>query len=357
MARQRSVPLLLLVALSGAAHAVPAAAQADGAGLDRYLTAQAADHGFHGSVLVTRGGKVLLRKGYGFANLELRVPNAPEAKFRIGSVTKQFTAMAIMILQEQGKLKVQDQISVHLADLPAAWKPLTIHQLLSHTSGLMHSWELPGFSETMMVPSTMAATLERFRDRPLLSTPGTKYHYSGLGYFLLAGIIERASGLSYGDFLQQQIFGPLGMRDTGEDRQGPILANRASGYRPVEGGFENDTPIDMPLLTGGGNLYSTIDDLGKWDRALAAGKLISKSSYEAMYTPVLNNYGYGWIVARQADGKRALSHSGGTPGFRAVIRRFVDDDTSIIILSNVAGQQLGPITRQLTESLGLRFGQ
>lgn len=357
MARRRPAPVLLLAALFGAAVAAPVAAQPGASGLDQYLTAQATDHGFNGSVLVTKAGKVILRKGYGFANLELRVPNAPETKFRIGSVTKQFTAMAIMILQEQGKLKVQDPISAHLTDLPAAWKPITIHQLLSHTSGLMHSWELPGFTETMMVPSTRAATIDRFRDKPLLSVPGTKYHYSGLGYFLLAGIIEHASGVSYGDFLQQHVFGPLGMRDTGEDRQGPILTHRASGYRPVEGGFENDAPIDMPLLTGGGNLYSTIDDMGKWDRALAAGKLISKASYEAMYTPVLNNYGYGWIVARQADGKRTLTHSGGTPGFRALILRFVDDDTSIIILSNVAGTQLGPITRHLAEVLGLRFGQ
>ncbi len=281
--------------------------------LDGYMTARAKSQFFSGSVLVTRDGRDLLRKGYGFANVELRVPNNPDTKFRIGSMTKQFTAMSIMILQEQGKLTVRDTIGKLLPDMPPSWQPITVHQLLTHTSGLMHSWELPGFSETMMVPSTPDQTLARFKDKPLLSKPGEKFHYSGLGYFILARIIEKVSGKPYGMFLREQIFDPLAMNDTGEDSQAPILTHRASGYRRDGERLENAPPIYVQLLTGGGNLYSTVDDLSKWDRALNAGRLISKPSYESMYTASKENYAYGWAVSTEGNRKR-IEHGGDVPG-------------------------------------------
>ena len=334
-ARDLTIRVFLIVLFS-TVFAASTRAQDTATKLDEYLMTKASSQLFSGSVLVTRAGSNILRKGYGFANLEHRVPNTPETKFRLGSITKQFTAMAIMILQEQGKLSVQDTIAKHLPDVPPSWQPITIHQLLTHTSGLMHSWELPGFRQTMMVPSTPDETIARYKDKPLLSKPGEKFHYSGLGYFQLAQIIEELSGKPYGTFLREQIFDPLKMNDTGEDRQAPILAHRASGYRRVGEKLEHALPIDMPLLTGGGNLYSTIDDLSKWDQALNAGLLISKASYEAMYTPFKENYAYGWVVRTERNRKQ-IQHGGGVSGFSTTIRRFPDDGVCIIVLSNHPG--------------------
>ena len=302
--RDLTIRILVIVLFSTMVTA-SSRAQDTATKVDEYLTTKTRSQLFTGSVLVTRDGRNILRKGYGFANLEHRVLNTPETKFRLGSITKQFTAMAIMILQEQGKLSVQDTIAKHLPDAPASWQPITIHQLLTHTSGLMHSWDLPGFEQTQMVPSTPDQTLARFKDKPLLSKPGEKFHYSGLGYFILAKMIEKISGIPYGTFLRQQIFDPLKMNDTGEDRQAPILAHRASGYIRDGERLENASPIDMPLLTGGGNLYSTIDDLSKWDQALNAGLLLSKASYRMMYTPFKENYAYGWFVRTERTVKES----------------------------------------------------
>lgn len=337
-----SVSLTVLISMGATASTHP---QDTATKLDEYLTTKATSQLFSGSVLVARGDGNILRKGYAFANLEHRVPNTPETKFRLGSLTKQFTAMAILILQEQGRLSVQDTIAKHLPNAPASWHPITVHQLLTHTSGLMHSWDLPGFERTQMVPSTLDQTIARFTDQPLLSQPGEKFHYSGLGYFVLAKLIETVSGVPYATFLREQILDPLKLNDTGEDRQAPLLTHRASGYIRDGEGLVNAPPIDMALLTGGGNLYSTVDDLAKWDRALKAGRLLSRASYSAMYTPFNENYGYGWFVGTERSRKR-IEHDGGVPGFSTTIRRFPDDGVCIIVLSNF-GEDVGPIAADL----------
>ena len=335
-----SLTVLISTAVAASAHPQDTATK-----LDEYLIRKATGQIFSGSVLVAGSDGNILRKGYGFANLEHRVPNTPETKFRLGSLTKQFTAMAILILQEQGKLSVQDTIGKHLPGAPASWHPITVHQLLTHTSGLMHSWDLPEFEQTQMVPSTLDQTIARFTDQPLLSQPGEKFHYSGLGYFVLAKLIETVSGVPYGTFLRQQILDPLTLNDTGEDRQAPLLTHRASGYIRDGERLVNAPPIDMALLTGGGNLYSTVDDLAKWDRALTAGLLLSKASYRTMYTPFKDNYGYGWFVRTERSRKR-IDHDGGVPGFSTTIRRFPDDRVCIIVLSNL-GEDVEPIAADL----------
>ncbi len=344
--------LLIVIALFSMVFAASTRAQDTAHKLNEYLMTKASAQLFGGSVLVTEAGSNLLRKGYGFANLEHRVPNTPETKFRLASITKQFTAMAIMILQEQGKLSVHDAIAKHLPDVPRSWQPITVHQLLTHTAGLMHSWELPDFTQTMVVPSTPDQTIARYKDKPLLSKPGEKYHYSGLGYFLLAQIIEKLSGNPYGTFLREQIFAPLKMNDTGEDRQAPILAHRASGYRGPWTALENAPPIHMGLLTGGGNLYSTIDDLAKWDEALTAGLLISKASYEAMYTPFKEHYAYGWRVETRDPlgaerGRKRFVHGGNISGFDTVIMRFPNERVSIIVLSNFTATEIDQVASDL----------
>jgi CubicO group peptidase (beta-lactamase class C family) len=330
---------------------VPCSAQDVSVKLAGYMEQKAEQDEFSGTVMVTKDGNTLLSSGYGWANREHQVPNSPQTKFRIGSVTKQFTAMAILILQEQGKLSVEDRIARHIPDPPALWSDITIHQLLTHTSGIMHSWPLPDWNTTMMQPATLAETINRFKKQPLLFNPGEDYTYSGVGYFILAQVVECVSGQSYEIFLQQHIFDPLGMRDTGVDVYTRILPHRASGYIRTDGQIENAPYIYMPILTGGGNLYSTAIDLTKWDRALAAGKLISEASYRCMYTPVRNNYGYGWTIRPRA-GHTEITHSGGVPGFRTTILRVPEESACVVLFTNIMDESQGktlPIARDLMD--------
>ena len=258
-----TVALLFLTGMAGAAtpqRDVDVAARADA-----YIKTA----GIQGSVLLATHGKVILAKGYGLANIELGVPNKPETKFRLASITKQFTAAAILQLQQRGKLRVTDAIAAYIPGTPTAWKAITIHQLLTHTSGIpsftggdtaqAHAWERPG---------ARLAFIQRFRDRPLEFSPGERFHYSNAGYFLLGVIIEQVSGLKYEDFLRQHIFEPLQMSDTGYDWPATILTNRASGYsKGADGKVINADFIDMGEPFAAGSLYSTVLDLYKWDRA------------------------------------------------------------------------------------------
>ncbi len=331
-------------ALAVALGTLPASAQTLADRLDAVVT----EAGFDGSVIVTRAGATVFARGYGLADRARDVPNTPETIFRIGSVTKEFTAMAVMILQDRGRLDTHDSVGRYVPGLPAAWQALTIHQILTHTSGLMHSWALPGFTETMARPTTLDETLARFYDQPLLFEPGTDYAYSGLGYFLLAKLIEQVSGQDYGDFMDREIFEPLGMTHTGADHPGLAPKGRALGYvRSDSGGTITDAPaIYVPVLTGGGNLYSTVGDLATWDRALADHRLISRKAYEEMYRPELRNYAYGWQLGA-IEGHPVLQHSGGLPGFNAFNLRLPDDGIDIVVLSNVAPTPVAKIAHQL----------
>jgi len=292
-----------------------------------------------GSVIVTRDGETVLSAGYGMANLEQGVPNAPSTKFRIGSITKQFTSMAIMILQDRGRLRVEDRVGAHLESVPETWQLLTLHQLLTHTSGIMHSWALPGFAETMAVPTTLDETLERFFEQPLVFAPGTDYRYSGVAYFLLAKIVEEVSGQTYEAFLDTEIFTPTGMRDSGADVPGPILLNRASGYvRSLDGTIENAPDIFLAILTGGGNLFSTTEDLARWDVALSSHSFVSEAAYAALYRPERESYGYGWRIG-ELRGHRTLAHGGGLPGFNAFILRIPSEKICVVVLTNETPSQ------------------
>jgi CubicO group peptidase (beta-lactamase class C family) len=331
ISRQAPFRMLGLLLLGLATSAIPVHGQDLTTLLDDYL--KEAD--FSGSVMVTKDGVGLLSSGYGMANRELAVPNSPSTKFRIGSITKQFTAMGILILQDRGQLRVEDQVGDHVPDVPESWRDLTIHQLLTHTSGIMHSWDLPGFAETMMIPASLDGTLTRFHDRALLFEPGTQFQYSGVGYFLLAKVIEVVSGQTYAEFLREEIFSPLGMHDTGADRPEDLLDQRASGYvQDDDGQIRNAPYIYVPILTGGGNLYSTVEDLARWDRALRAHRLISDDAYASFYRPELNDYANGWRVG-EWEGYWAVRHSGGLPGFNAFILRIPDEDLCVVVLSNL----------------------
>jgi len=304
---------------------------------------------FSGAVLVSKGGAVVFEAAKGMADRASGRGNTPETQFRIGSVTKQFTAMGVLILQDRGRLDVNDPVGRHVPGLPEAWRKLTIHQLLTHTSGLMHSWALPGFRETMARPTTLDQTLARFFDQPLLFEPGSGFQYSGVGYFLLAKLIERVSGQSYGDFLRVEIFEPLGMKDTGADDPTRPLPRLAQGYdREKDGSIRTADEICVPLLAGGGDLHSTVGDLARWDRALAGHQLVSERAYAAMYRPERESYGYGWRIG-EVVGHEALSHTGGLPGFSAYNLRFPEDGIDVIVLSNHSAAAVGKLGQELAK--------
>ncbi|MCU0246739.1 MAG: serine hydrolase [Bryobacter sp.] len=309
---------------------------------DSYLAKEAAARRFSGTVLVARDGKVLFAKGYGMANLELDVPNKAETKFRLGSVTKQFAAAAILKLEEAGKLKVEDLISKYIDGCPEAWSKITIHHLLSHTSGIHNFTNDADYPKSWMLPSRPQETMKRFRDKPLEFQPGEKWQYSNSGYILLAVIIEKASGMKYEDYLRQTIFDPLGMKDSGTDAWEPILKNRATGYTLRGGQWVNAPYHDMTIPIGGGDLYSTVLDLVKWDQALYGTALLAEASKAKMFQPVKENYGYGWAITTW-EGRKVIEHGGGINGFSTSIKRFPEDRTLVVVLGNADFLRTGAI--------------
>lgn len=317
----------------------------------KFMSFVVEEYDFTGSVLVRKNSETIYTAGFGLANIELNVPNTPQTKFRIGSVSKQFTAMAIMILAENKKLRLDDPINKYFAQPVDAWKAITIHHLLNHTSGLMHSWELDEFRENLPKPMTLVEVLDLFKPQPLLTEPGSSFHYSGVGYFILAHIIQSVTDSTYESYLRSEIFMPLGMDDTGSDDYFRILAKRADGYTRTSDGLQNASPIYMPNLLGGGSLYSTVLDLAKWDQALQEGKLLSAEGYKSMFTPGLENYGYGWrIYYKQNYG--VIEHTGSVNGFHAYIRRIPDRKLAIIVLTNESTSESWELVTDGLEKIG-----
>ena len=322
--------------------------------LTKHMAAAAEKDGFSGSVLVTKDGQPLLSQGYGFANREYEIRNTPQTKFRIGSVTKQFTAMAVMILQERGKLKVDDPISKYLDDAPQAWDGITIHHLLCHTSGIPSYTGFPQMmSRTVRLPATVDEVIATFKDKTLEFQPGEQFAYSNSGYHVLGKIIEKASGQDYETFLREAILQPLELNDTGYDHAATLLPRRASGYSRTPKGLTNAPYIDMSWPYAAGAIYSTVEDLARWDQALSSGKLVGPESYQAMYTPVKQNYGYGWTI-RQRDGHQEISHNGGIHGFSSSLVRYPADKVCVVVLSNVIP---APTDRLAHELAGIVLGE
>jgi len=308
------------------------------AAIDRYLSGEVAGRRFMGSVLVSRQGEVLFEKGYGYANAEWKIPNDPQTKFRLGSITKQFTATLILQLQEQGKLKVTDGICKYLDPCPPTWSLVTVHHLLSHTGGVPSYTEDPSARPAMLQPQKLDDIVARFRKKPLDFAPGKEFHYSNSGYFLLGLIIEKVTGKAYEKVLEEQILEPLGMQDSGYDHTTPLLPNRASGYRfaPNRVDLENADYADMSWPYSAGGLYSTVRDLEKWNEALYTDKILPQATLARMWTPVMQNYGYGWMISSPTPDfdHRQVGHGGSINGFSTYISRFPDDKLAVIVLSN-----------------------
>jgi CubicO group peptidase (beta-lactamase class C family) len=301
---------------------------------------------FMGSVLVARDGKVVLSKGYGAANLEWDVPNSPSAKFRLGSITKQFTAACILLLEERGKLKVEDPVKKYMPDAPAAWDKVTIFHLLTHTSGIPSFTGFPDYHSTEAIPSTPEQLVARFRDKPLEFQPGEKWNYSNSGYVLLGYLIEKISHQSYSQFVQENIFNPLGMKDSGYDSNSAVILHRASGYEPGDKGPTNAGYIDMSIPLSAGALYSTTEDLLRWEQALMGGKLLSAASLQKMTTPFKSDYAFG-LVVRTANGHKVIEHGGGIEGFNTFLAYYPEDKLTVVVLANLGGQAPEDIASKL----------
>jgi len=301
---------------------------------------------FMGAVLVTKDGKPLVDKGYGYANLEWRVPDSPTTKFRLGSLTKQFTAVSILLLEERGQLKTDDPVKRYLPDAPAAWDKITVFNLLTHTSGIPSFTDFPDYKTSEATPATPEQLMARFRDKPLEFQPGDRWQYSNSGYIVLGNLIEKVSGQHYADFLKKNIFEPLGMADTGYDSNESIIPRRAQGYSPDEKGPRHAGYIDMSIPFSAGALYSTTHDLLRWEEGLFGGKLLSARSLTKMTTPFKEGYAFG-VFVRDEQGHKVVEHGGGIEGFNTHLAYFPDDKIAVVVLANLNDNAVAEMGRNL----------
>ena len=301
-----------------------------------------------GTVLVVDGDRVLLDKGYGMADLEWSNLNVPEVKFRLGSLTKQFTATLILLLQQDGKLKIEDSVSKYLPDAPKSWEKITLAELLGHTSGIPSFTDMKEFGVWRMSPHTTEEELALFRDKPLDFEPGSKFQYSNSNFEVLGAVIEKVSGKKYGDLLRERIFDPLEMKDSGLDNDELILAKRAQGYMPSDKGLVLARSESMTVPWAAGSIFSTTGDLLKWERGLFGGKVLSAESLKAMTTPGKGDYGLG-VGAAVKDGVKIISHGGGIEGFNTHLAYVPERRIAIVVLSNVNGAAPGAMGDQLLD--------
>jgi len=330
----------------------PNPAQTDA--VDTYIRAEMEKQRIPGAaLLVSRGGKIVRAQGYGLANVELQVAVKPETIFQSGSMGKQFTATAIMMLVEDGKISLDDPLNKYFPDSPAPWKQVTIRELLSHTAGFT---DYPK-SFDMRRDYTEAQMLKIVQAIPLAYAPGTSWSYSNLGYLTLGILIHKVTGEFYGDFLQQRIFRPLGMNTTRIISEADIVPNRAAGYRLVKGALKNQEWVSPTVnTTADGSLYFSIMDLAKWDAALYGEGLLKQSSLEKMWTiaklkngkPNSGHYGFGWFIENK-KGDNVVEHEGQWQGFETMISRYRDDKLTVVVLTNLDSAAPGAIADRVAE--------
>jgi CubicO group peptidase (beta-lactamase class C family) len=351
-----ALALLLVPAALGAQDARAAR-------LREYLAAAAALGHVQGSVLVAESSTVFIDTAFGFANMELGVRSTPDTRFRVASVSKQFTAVAIAMLAVDGKLRIGDPISKYLDSLPAEWSGITVHHLLRHTSGISDYEEWFGGYDTQAYSDYMAQDSAPFRiardarKRPLDFAPGAEFRYSNSAYILLGFIVERAAGMPYEAFLRTRIHEPLGMTHSGQDHSDELLPDRAHGYRLRAGAapvayfnglsrrdYQNAFYQRMMPPQADAGLVTTARDLYRWDQALYTERLVPRAMLDSIFTPGLGRYGYGWFIMDGADGV-THGHSGGLPGFTCYILRIPRSHRTIILLGNL--DRMGRTVRDL----------
>jgi CubicO group peptidase (beta-lactamase class C family) len=294
---------------------------------------------FMGSVLVAQNGKVLFDKSYGWADMEWSIPNSPTTRFQTASMTKQFTAASILLLEDRGKLRTDDLVKKYLPDAPASWDKITIYNLLTHTSGIAGD-------AAKYEPGTPGRLT--FRDKPPDFQPGERMSYSNTGYVVLGYLLERISGQTYADFLQENIFKPLGMNDSGFDSNVTIIPHRASGYWPGGDGIENAERTNISGAFSAGAIYSTTEDLLRWEEGLFGGKVLTPVSLRTMTTPFKGDYACGLYV-QHVNGHLMIEHSGNGIGFNADMAYYPEDKLAVIILANLNGTVIHKIPAALAE--------
>jgi CubicO group peptidase (beta-lactamase class C family) len=340
---------LLAVALTLVAAPRSSLAQRSAfADIDRFVAQEMTRQHIPGvAVGIYTNGKIALTKGYGLSNVELSVPVTPATIFQSGSVGKQFTSAAIMMLVEEGKVGLDDSLPKYFPDAPASWRGITIRQLLSHTSGLTDyasdSVTGPGGLINLRADYTEDQLVRIIETLPIEFAPGEKWEYCNSNYLLLGVVIRRVTGKFYGDVLQERVFRPLGMTSTRIISEADIVPNRASGYQLVGGQLKNQEWVSPSFnTTADGALYFNVLDLAKWDAALYGEKLLGKSSFDQMWTvaklrngqPNAHHYGFAWFI-ESINGHRVIQHSGTWQGFRTYIARYVDDRVTVVVLTNL----------------------
>jgi len=301
--------------------------------IDKYMVAEAGIREFNGSVMVVQKGTTIYQKAFGMADMELNVPNINTTKYRIGSVTKQFTAACILQLAEQGKLNVDDKLTKYIPDYPKG-DSITIHMLLCHTSGIKNYTSLPEFWPKSILPLSKDSMIAIFKHKPLDFSPGTKFSYSNSGYYLLGVIVEKVSGKNFSDYLLENVIRKAGLNNTAMDRLDSILLNRAKGYDKSRfGGWQHAQYISMEGPYSAGAMFSTTEDLVKWTKALHNNQVISAGYTKKMMTPNLDQYGYGIGIDSFKTHPR-VSHNGGIPGFSSSLAYYPQDDLCVVAISN-----------------------
>lgn len=335
---RRLIPIAALVFVFAVFPATIHAQEAAAGKVDEIVKAEMKLQRIPGlSLAVVKDGQIVLAKGYGLANVEHQVPAKAETVFQSGSMGKQFTSMAVMMLVEEGKLSLSDSITKYFPESPASWKSITVRHLLTHTAGTTDYPRDFDFRRDY----TEDELLKRAQAVPLAFQPGEEWAYSNLGYVLLGLLIHKASGQFYGDYLQERVFRPLGMTTARIISEADIVPNRAAGYQLVQGELKNQNWVSPTLnTTADGALYLTVYDMAKWDAALYTEKLVKKESLVALWTPVkLNNgkdekYGFGWALD-EIRGHRRIEHGGAWQGFKSYITRYVDDKLTVIVFANL----------------------
>ncbi len=301
-----------------------------------YINNYSKDNEFNGAILVSDGSNIILNKAFGMADYDNNIENTTQTVFEIASLTKQFTATAILMLQEKNLLSVQDPLSKYIPDYPDGDK-IKIYNLLNHSSGIHDYVDSAESIESEKDSFTLEELIELFKNEPLDFEPGTEFGYSNSNYILLGYIIEKVSQKKYEDYIEENILKPLNLTNTGFLSNKDTIKNKAIGYSTIDAKnneYEKATDEEGPIIASAGEICSTTEDLYKWEQALFAEKIINRTSLNEMFTPGITSYGYGWSIDESVEGNKVVSHIGNLPGYTSYIGRNIYKKYSIIILSN-----------------------
>ena len=315
---------------------------------------------FNGTVLIAMQGQIVYQRAFGLADFEWNVPNDLRTKFEIGSMTKQFTAMLVLQLVNERRLRLDGHISDYLPYYrPDTGARVTLHELLSHTSGIPNFLTLPGFLDgpASRMHYSPESFVRKFCSGDLQFEPGSKFEYSNSGYFILGAILERVTGEPYETLLREHIFEPLGMEDSGYAHTQTLIPHRARGYERSGGSVSNARFYDMSIPFSAGALYSTVEDLYKWDRALYTERLLPAAYRDLLFRPNLENYGYGWALlipepGQPFAGELIPMHGGAIFGFQSVIQRMPRERDLILLLDNTDNPTLLKIAMEIRGIIG-----